>query len=433
MTSQLEQLGSLQRRLSLAVPLVQVEQQVAKRLRDISRTAKLPGFRPGKVPMRMVTQSYGAQVQSEVLGDSVSKVLTDAITELKLRVAGQPSIERKEGGPETEFGFTATFEVYPEVQVGDVASLKLERIACEVTDSEVDRTLEVLRKQRTTWTDSLENAKDGDRVTMDFAGTLDGVEFEGGKAQDFPFELGQGRMLPDFESGVRGAANNDIRRFDVGFPADYGSKDLAGKTAQFEVRIKKIESPVLPALDAEFAKQLGVADGDLAKMRIEVRSNIEREVSQRTRQRTKNMVLDSLPVLAEFDLPQSLIQNESATLAERTKADLQARGVDVSKMPVPVDAFKEQAEKRVRLGLLVSEIVKQNSLQPKPDQIRKQIEEMSQGYENPGEVIRYYFSDKQRLAEVEAVVTEQNVVEWALNKAQVTDKQIAFDELMQNR
>jgi trigger factor len=433
MTSQLEQLGSLQRRLSLAVPLVQVEQQVAKRLRDISRTAKLPGFRPGKVPMRMVTQSYGAQVQSEVLGDSVSKVLTDAITELKLRVAGQPSIERKEGGPETEFGFTATFEVYPEVQVGDVSSLKLERIACEVTDSEVDRTLEVLRKQRTTWTDSLENAKDGDRVTMDFAGTLDGIEFEGGKAQDFPFELGQGRMLPDFESGVRGAANNDIRRFDVGFPADYGSKDLAGKTAQFEVRIKKIESPVLPALDAEFAKQLGVADGDLAKMRAEVRSNIEREVSQRTRQRTKNMVLDSLPVLAEFELPQSLIQNESATLAERTKADLQARGVDVSKMPVPVDAFKEQAEKRVRLGLLVSEIVKQHSLQPKPDQIRKQIEEMSQGYENPGEVIRYYFSDKQRLAEVEAVVTEQNVVEWALNKAQVTDKQIAFDELMQNR
>ena len=433
MTSQLEQLGTLQRRLSLAVPLEKVEQQVEKRLREISRTAKLPGFRPGKVPMRMVAQSYGAQVQSEVLGDSVSQVLSDAISELKLRVAGQPSIERKDGGPETEFSFTATFEVYPEVEVADVSGLKLERVACEVSESEVDRTIEVLRKQRTTWADSSEIAKDGDRVTMDFVGTLDGVEFEGGKADDFPFELGQGRMLPDFEIGVRGAANGDVRRFDVAFPADYGSKDLAGKTAQFEIRVKKIEVPVLPPLDAEFARQFGVADGDLVKMRGEVKSNIEREVAQRTRQRTKNGILDSLATLAQFDLPQSLVNNESEALAERTKADLQNRGVDVSKMPIPMDAFKEQAEKRVRLGLLVNEIVRKNSLQPKPEQIRKQIEDMSQGYENPGEVIRYYFSDKQRLAEVEALVTEQNVVDWALGKAQVTDKQIAFDELMQNR
>lgn len=433
MTSQLEQLGNLQRRLSLAVPLAQVEQQVDKRLREIGRTARLPGFRPGKVPARMIAQNYGPQVQSEVLGDSVNKVLTDAINELKLRVAGQPSIERKEGGPDTEFGFTATFEVYPDISVGDVSNLTLERVACDVSDVEVDRTLEVLRKQRATWTDSTAAAKDGDRVTMDFVGTLDGVEFEGGKADDFPFELGQGRMLPDFETGVRGAASGDRRRFDVAFPADYGSANLAGKTAQFEVLIKKIETPVLPALDAEFAKQLGIADGDLVKMRAEVRSNIEREVAQRTRQRTKNTVLDALPGLAQFDLPQALIQSESEALAERTKADLQSRGVDLSKMPVPIDAFKEQAEKRVRLGLLVGEIVREHKLQPKPDQIRKQIEDMSQGYENPGEVIRYYFSDKQRLAEVEAVVTEQNVVDWALSKGKVTDKQIAFDELMQNR
>lgn len=433
MTSQLEQLGTLQRRLSLAVPLAQVEQQVEKRLRDIGRTARLPGFRPGKVPMRLIAQSYGAQVQSEVLGDSVNKVLGDAIDEHKLRVAGQPSIERKDGGPETEFGFTATFEVYPEITLGDVSTLKVERLACEVSDAEVDRTIEVLRKQRATWSDSAAAAKDGDRVTIDFVGTLDGVEFQGGKADDFPFELGQGRMLPDFETGVRGAMAAEVREFDVAFPADYGSQDLAGKTARFKVTVKKIEQADLPALDAEFAKTLGVEDGDITKLKAEIRSNIEREVAQRLRQRTKTSVLEALPALAEFEIPQSLVQGESEALAERTKADLKARGMDVEKIPVPMDAFKEQAEKRVRLGLLVGEIVRTQNLQPKPDQIRKQIEEMSAGYENPGEVIRYYFSDKQRIAEVEAVVTEQNVVDWALGKAQVTDRQLPFDELMQNR
>ena len=432
MPSQLEQLGGLQRRLSLAVQLTAVEQQVQKRLNEISRTVKMPGFRPGKVPLRMITQSYGPQVQSEILGDAVSTAFSDAVNELKLRVAGQPSIERKQGAADSEFAFTATFEVYPEIELGDVASLTVERVTCPVSESEVERTIQVLRKQRATWVDATEAAKDNDRLTIDFVGSIDGVEFPGGSSTDFAFELGQGRMLPDFEAGVRGATVPDRRTFDVRFPDDYGSKDLAGKTAKFDVTVKKIETPVLPQLDSEFAKLLGVADGDVPKMRAEVRTNVEREVSQRARMRTKTAVLEALPALATFDLPQALLDGEAQALAERAKADLQQRGVDVGKIPVPVDAFKDQAKKRVQLGLIVGEIVRRENLQAKPDQIRKQIEDMSQGYDNPGEVIRYYFSDKNRLAEVEAIVVEQNVVDWALAKAKVTEKPLPFDELMQN-
>jgi trigger factor len=432
MTTQLEQLGSLERRLSMAVPLSSVESQVQARLRDIARKAKVPGFRPGKVPMKMIEQSYGAQVQAEVLGDAVSKAFSDAVTEHKLRVAGQPQIERREGAADSELGFTATFEVYPDVQIGDIAALKIERVACDVGDVEVDRTLDILRKQRVTWSDAGRAAQDGDRVTIDFVGTLDGVAFQGGTANEFPFVLGEGRMLPDFETGVRGAAAGDKRVFPVKFPDDYGSAELAGKTAQFEVTVGKVEAPVLPELDADFARQLGVADGDVAKMRADVRANLEREVAQRVRARTKGNVMDALPSVAALDLPQALVKGESEALAERAKADLQARGVDVKNVPVPPDAFKESAEKRVRLGLIVAELVKQNGLQAKPDQIRKQIEEFAQSYENPAEVVRYYFSDRERLSEVEAMVVEQNVVDWALSKAAVSEARMAFDDLMKN-
>lgn len=433
MTTQLEQLGALERRLQMAVSLSDVETKVQQRLREIARGAKVPGFRPGKAPIKMIEQSYGAQVQAEVLGDAVSKAFGDAVSEHKLRVAGEPNIERRDGAGDAELGFTATFEVYPEIKLGDVGTVAIERAVCEVGDAEVDRTIEILRKQRVTWQESTEPAKDGDRVTIDFVGTLDGVAFQGGTANDFPFVLGEGRMLADFENGVRGQATNAKTSFPVAFPADYNSQELAGKTAQFEVTVKKVEIPVLPALDAEFAKALGVADGDLDKMRADVKSNLEREVGQRLRARTKSAVMEALPGIAEIDLPRALVKAEGQALTERAKADLQARGIDVKNMPpVPEDAFKDQAEKRVRLGLIVAEIVREHNLQAKPDQIRKQIEEFAQAYENPGEVIRYYFSDRERLAEVEAIVVEQNVVDWALSKAQVADKVLSFDELMQN-
>ena len=432
MTTQLEQIGALERRLSMAVPLAGIASQVQERLRGIARSAKLPGFRPGKVPMKMIEQSYGAQVHAEVLGDAVSKAFSDAVDEHKLRVAGQPQIERKDGAGEQEIGFTATFEVYPEIALGDVTALGIERGQCTVGPAEVDRTIEILRKQRVTWEPAARAAADADRVTIDFVGTHDGVAFQGGSGTDLPFELGEGRMLPDFEAGVRGALEGEHKTFPVKFPDDYGNTELAGKTAQFAVTVKKIEAPKLPAVDADLARQLGVADGDTEKMRADVKANLEREVQQRLRARTRTAVMDALPGIATLDLPKALIDSESAALAERAKADLQSRGVDLKNTPVPPDAFRDQAEKRVRLGLIVAELVKQNNLQAKPDQIRKQIEEFAQSYENPGEVIRYYFSDRNRLAEVEAVVVEQNVVDWVVSKAKVVDTPLSFDELMKN-
>ena len=431
MATQIESTGQLERKLQMDVPVAEVKAEVDQRLRKLARTLKMPGFRPGKVPMKMVEQSYGAQVHAEELGDAVGKAFGSAVEEHGLRVAGQPRIEGRDGAGEEVLGFTAHFEVYPEVKIGDAASLEIERVSCPVGDAEIDKTVEVLRKQRVTWEAAERAAQDGDRVTIDFVGKLDDVAFDGGTAQDFPFVLGEGRMLADFETGVRGMAPGESRTFAVAFPADYGSENLAGKTAQFEVTLKQVEAPKLPEVNAEFATQLGVPDGDLEKMRADIRTNLEREVAQRVNARTKANVMEALPKLAEFELPKALVDAESAQLLERAKADLQSRGMDLKQLPeIPADTFKEQAERRVRLGLLVAEIVRENGLTAKPDQIRKQIEDFAQAYENPAEVVRYYFSDRDRLAEVEALVVEQNVVEWALGKASVADKAIAFDDLM---
>lgn len=431
MATVIENTGALERRVQMAVSAEDVSRQVAKRLRDLSRTVKMPGFRPGKVPMKMIERSYGGQVQAEVLGDVVSKAFNDAVDEHKLRVAGQPRIEPGTAGDEGKLSFTATFEVYPEIVPGDAGTLEVERATCAIGEAEIDKTVEVLRKQRVSWTETQDRpVADGDRATIDFSGSVDGVKFDGGTASDFQFVLGEGRMLADFETGVRGMGVGETRTFPVAFPEDYGSKDLAGKTAQFEVTLKKLEAGVLPELDAGFISQFGIADGDVSRLREDIRANLEREVTQRLRGRVKASVMNTLPSLATFDLPKALVDSESEALAERMKADLQARGMDVRSMPIPADAFREQAEKRVRLGLLVGEIVRRESLQAKPDQIRRQIEEFAQAYENPAEVVRAYFSDRERLAEVEALVVEQNVVDWLLARARVNDVALSFDDLM---
>jgi len=329
-------------------------------------------------------------------------------------------------------GFTATFEVYPEVQIPDLSTLEVSNAKSEVGDAEVERTVEILRKQRISFVEREGRAAgDNDRVTLDFAGTIDGVAFDGGSATDFPIVLGQGRMLPEFEEAVRGMKAGETKKFPLTFPADYGAAEVAGKTAEFTITIKKVEEGVLPEVDAEFAKQLGQAEGDVEKLRADIRANLEREVRNRTLARTKASVMDALAKAATFDIPKALVNDDTERRIAAAREDLKQRGVpNADKLPIPAEAFSAESERRVRLGLLVSELVKVENLKARPDQIRARIEDFAQSYERPEEVVRYYLTDKARLAEVEAIVLEDNVVQHVLSKAKVKDEQVSFDELM---
>ncbi|MBN9477319.1 MAG: trigger factor [Bordetella sp. SCN 67-23] len=428
-----ETLSGLERRVDLSVPVADIEKEVESRLKRLARTAKMPGFRPGKVPMPMLARTYGPEVRMEVLNAKIGDALEKVVAESKLRLAGSPSVEPKtEGVADDVVAFSATFEVYPEVAIPDLSALEITSAKSEVGDAEVDRTVDILRKQRVTFEEREGRAAgDDDRVTLDFAGTIDGVAFQGGTAEDFPFVLGQGRMLPEFEAAARGMKAGETKVFPLAFPADYGSAEVAGKTAEFTITIKKVEEGVLPQVDAEFAKQLGQAEGDVEKLRADIRANLEREVRSRTQARTKSSVMDALAKAATFDIPKALVNDDTERRIEAAREDLRQRGVpNADKLPIPAEAFASESERRVRLGLLVSELVKVENLKAKPDQIRARIEDFAQSYEKPEEVVRYYLTDKSRLAEIEAIVLEDNVVQHVLSKAQVKDEQVAFDELM---
>ena len=428
-----ETVSALERRINLSIPADQIEKEVASRLQRMSRTVRMQGFRPGKVPLRMVASQYGPQVRSEVIGDAIQKNFSDAVTEQKLRVAGYPHIEPKaqtEGAAnDATFEFVATFEIYPEFTVGDLSSLAIERPQTAVSEADVDQTVETLRKQRVKFEPATRASAKGDRVTVDFVGKIDGVAFDGGTASDFAFEVGAGQMLPDFDTAAVGMAVGAEKTFDLAFPADYQGKEVAGKTAQFTITMKKVESGLLPDLDGEFAKSLGVADGDISKMRADIRANLEREVKKRLQARLKSGVMQALYENVKLEAPKALISMDVERLIEQARADLAQRGVKQD-VPLPPDMFQEQAKKRVSLGLILNELVKSNGLEAKPDQVRAVIDDFAQSYEDPTEVVRWYYSDKQRLSEVEALALEENVVNFILGKGKVTDKPVSFDELM---
>lgn len=430
MLQEVENLGALQRRLDISVPSEALAKEVAARLAKLARSVKMPGFRPGKVPLKMVASSYGAQVQAEVLNDKIGEAFGAEVSARQLRVAGTPSVQPKSGGDDSQLTFSATFEIYPEIAVADLAGAQIAKAVCAVGDREVDKTIEIMRRQRATFSEVQRGAADGDRVSVDFTGSVDGTPFEGGSGTDFPFTLGQGRMLPGFEVAVRGMAPGESKTFALVFPADYRATELAGKTASFDVTVRKIEQATLPAIDAAYARVLGVRDGDLTKMREEIRANLEREVATRLRARTKDSVIAALLAAANFDLPKTLIEADQQRLAEMARADLQARGIDAAQAAVSPDMFAQQAERRVRLGLLVGELVRTQNLQPRQDQIRKRLEALAQSYEKPAEVIQWYLGNRQRLSEVETMVMEDNVVEWVMQRARVVESPVAFDELM---
>jgi len=428
-----ENLGTLERRVSMSVPVADVERQVSERLKKLARDVRMPGFRPGKVPMKLVEKTYGPQVRNEVLGDAVQKSFSEVVKEAKLKVAGYPRIERKDESNDKSLEFSATFEIYPEVKVGDLAAATIEQPSTAIADADVDKTIEILRKQRTSFVSVARAAQDGDRLAVDFEGRLDGQPFEGGSASGYQFMLGQGGMLPEFEAAARGMAPGESKTFPLRFPDDYHGKAVAGKQVSFELKVKSVDEPRLPALDADFAKALGVADGDLAKMRAEVRANVEREVKKRVDARLKQQALQALIDTTPLELPKSLVEQESQQLLERAVADLQSRGMKPEQLPqlnLQPAAFAETAKRRVALGLIIGELARSEGLQPKPAEVRAMVEQEAQTYESPAEVVKWFYMQPQRLSEMEGAALEANVVKWVLSKAKAADKDIAFDELM---
>ena len=433
MTVNVETLEKLERKITLTLPVGIIQSEVDSRLKKIARTAKMDGFRPGKVPMNVVAQRYGYSIQYEVMNDKVGEAFAVAANEAKLRVAGQPRITEKESSPEGELAFDAVFEVYPEVQIADLAAAEVEKISADVSDEAIDKTLDILRKQRRTFAlrPADGKAEDSDRVTVDFEGKIDGETFQGGKAEDFQFLVGEGQMLKEFEEAVRGMKSGESKTFPLAFPADYHGKDVAGKEADFMVTVKKIESARLPEINEALAKSLGIGDATVEGLRADIKKNLEREVKFRLLARNKNAVMDALIANATLDLPNSSVQAEIDRMVEGARADLKQRGIkDADKAPIPADIFREQAERRVRLGLVVAELVRANELQAKPDQLKAHIDELAASYEKPAEVVRWYLGDNRRMAEVEAVVIENNVTDFVLAKAKITEKTVTFDELM---
>ena len=428
-----ETLEKLERKITLSVPVTTIQTEVDARLKRLARTVKMDGFRPGKVPLSVVAQRYGYSVQYEVLNDKVGEAFAQAANEAQLRVAGQPRITEKEGAPEGQVTFDAVFEVFPEVKIADLSDAEVERLSAEVDEAAIEKTLDILRKQRRTFAQRAQTApaEDGDRVTVDFEGKIDGEPFQGGKAEDFQFLVGEGQMLKEFEDAVRGMKAGESKTFPLAFPEDYHGKDVAGKTADFLVTLKKIEAANLPEVNEQFAKTLGIADGTVEGLRADIKKNLEREVKFRLMARNKQAVMDALVAKAELDLPNAAIQAEIARLLEGARADLKQRGIkDADKAEIPEDIFRPQAERRVRLGLVLAELVRANALQATPEQLKAHIDELAASYEKPEDVVRWYFGDRQRLAEVEAVVVENNVTSFVLGKAKVTDKAVSFEELM---
>ena len=441
MSVTIENLGNLDRKITLSFPKADTDKARAARLQKLSKTVKMAGFRPGKVPMKMVEAQYGMQVDFEVQFDHASNLFYEISKKESLKIAGQPRLEPKSDMTADPVVYDATFEVFPEVTIGDLSKVEITRNTTDVNDAEIDKTLEILRKQRVHYHVRGEDgahgnggantaAQTGDQVTVDFVGKIDGVEFAGGKAENFEYVLGEGRMLPEFEAATLGLKVGESKSFPLSFPADYHGKDVAGKTAEFTITVKAVNWAHLPAVDDAFALSLGVTEGGVAKMREEVKQNLEREVKRRITALLKNEVMDKLNDLCELEVPKSLVAAEQERLVEGARQDLMQRGVPNAKdAPIPPEIFAEQAQKRVRLGLILSDLVKQNNLAATADQIKAEIDEQASTYEDPKEVVRWFYSNPSRLKDIENLVLEDNVIKHFISTAKVNDKAISFEEL----
>lgn len=425
-----ESAGGLQRTIKVAVPEERIEKVVQNRLQNLTRTVKIKGFRTGKVPLKVVKQHYGSQVRQEVLGEVIQSTFYEAVTQENLRPAGSPSFDTQQMEAGKGLEYSATFDVYPEIKICDLSTVTVTKPVCEIGDADIDAMIDTIRQQQVTWEEVDRPAEDGDRVTINFKGTIDGEVFEGGEGEGMSVELGKGRMIKGFEEGMLGMKNEEERTLDLSFPDEYHAKDLAGKAVQFSIQAKKIEAAKLPEIDAEFAKRLGVADGDLDKMRDEVRSNMQRELDGALKNKAKQEVMDKLLDANKIDVPESLIQGEAEHLMNQMGNNLMGQGMKREDVKLDPSMFKEQAVRRVALGLIMAEIVKQQEIKADADKVKSYIDSVAKTYEKPEEVVKWYYSDKQRLTEVESMVLEEQLVDWILGQAKIEEKSYSFSELM---
>jgi trigger factor len=431
MQATVETISNLERRLTVAMPMQAIEEEIGKRLNQLARTAKMAGFRPGKVPYKVVVQQYGTQVRQEVMSGKVEETFGEAVSQHKLRVAGYPSIELKPLAENAEsYEYIATFEVFPEVVIGDLSKLKIERPQIKLSDADVNKTLEVLRKQRTVYEPVTRAAKKGDRVTIEFSSSIEGKPVENTAGQPINLVLGEEGRLADFDKNITGAKAGQDKQFDLTFPADYQNAEIAGKTASYDVKIIAVAAPKVPEVDADFARELGVEDGDVEKMRADIKESLEQEVEKRVRAVVKKQVMDGLVDTVELEIPRSLVAIESHNQMQAAIENLKQRGLDPANLDITPSQFEDQAKRSVKLRMIVSELIRNNDLQAKAEQIRAAIDDFAKSFEQPDEVVTWYYADPQRLDEPAAVATEDNVVNWVLERAKVTDKKTSFDDLM---
>ncbi|GHX68019.1 trigger factor [Vibrio cholerae] len=423
-----ETLEGLQRRLNITVPAANIEDAVAAELRNIAKNRRFDGFRKGKVPMKMVAKMYGKAVRQDVLGEVMQRHFIEAIVKEKINPAGAPTFAPVEIGEGKDLVFTATFEVYPEVELKGLENIAVEKPAAEVTDADVAEMLETLRKQQATWKEVDEAAENGKRVSIDFVGSIDGVEFEGGKAENFPLEMGAGRMIPGFEDGIVGKTKGMEFVIDVTFPEEYHAENLKGKAAQFAIKVNKVEARELPELNDEFVARFGVAEGGVDALKAEVRKNMERELKQAIKARIKEQAIEGLVKENEIQVPSALIDQEINVL--RQQAAQRFGGNVEAAAQLPRELFEEQAKRRVVVGLLLGEVIRTHELKADEEKVKALITEMATAYEDPSEVVSYYEQNQQLMNNMRNVALEEQAVDAIIAKAKVTEKAISFSELM---
>ncbi len=441
MAVQIENLGQLDRKMTFEFARADLAKAREARLAKVGKTMKMAGFRPGKVPKNIVEKQYGMQVDFEIQFDKASELFFELSQKEGIVLAGQPRLEPKSELDAEQIVFDAYFEVLPEVKIGDFSKAEVTKYTTTIADAEIDRALDVLRKQQVHYHPRGEvgphgdggantAAQAGDQAVIDFVGKIDGVEFSGGKAENFEYVLGEGRMLPEFEAATLGLKAGESKTFSLSFPADYHGKDVAGKTADFTITIKQVNWAHLPVVDDAFALSLGVTEGGVDKMRSEVKENLDREVKRRITSLLKNEVMDQIDKNCELDVPKALVASEQERLVESARQDLMQRGIPNAKdAPIPSEMFAEQAAKRVRLGLILGDLVKQQNLKATADQIKAEIDEQAATYEDPKEVVRWFYSNPNRLKDIENLVLEDNVIKYFTSLAKVNEKAVSFEEL----